>query len=174
MALLFNNTRPNTIIYAGNDVKRVIYNGVTVWEKNTTVTYSVAGPQVTLQQYPSLDWFISTGATAANPGTGTYKYTVRIPYCKTANEAFTNNNGLAITLTTTADTNTTLIDFGTVDFDPSVGMDVRYVTATVTSNVWYGNNQTLNIQIRRKNSNNAASFMITNQGNYTLTITDAT
>ena len=35
MPLTFNGSVPDTIVYNGNDVQRVICNGVTVWEKDT-------------------------------------------------------------------------------------------------------------------------------------------
>lgn len=44
MALTYNGTRPSKITYQGNDVKKVVYNGVTVWERGTATYKYANGP----------------------------------------------------------------------------------------------------------------------------------
>lgn len=52
MPLTFNGSVPDTIVYNGNDVQRVICNGVTVWEKDTGNSLQIM-PMMVTASYPA-------------------------------------------------------------------------------------------------------------------------
>lgn len=70
MALLYNSTPPKIITYQGNDVKKVVYKGITIWQKSKDFILNSAYSFSTLNLYASAtatSYTSTTSAGTANP-----------------------------------------------------------------------------------------------------------
>lgn len=134
MAFTFNGNIPGAIKFNGNDVKKLIYNGVAVWVRDITVVYEKACAGQKIETDPTFT--LTATSTSLAYGSGTYRYTLKIPYQKTTSSAFNNQAYLTPTLKNSSG--------GTVKtwerrlLNATSGVDVRYVTLTWTSDTWLG------------------------------------
>ena len=125
---------PKLITYNGAAVSKVVCNGVTIWSCKVTVTYSGACDNARLDDKPT--YTLTTSAASPVYTSGTYTYTLSIPYCKTTSTEF-GPQAYVIPYLKDAKGNT-VQSWSAQQLDGSYGVDVRYLTLKWTSTTWLG------------------------------------
>lgn len=164
MAFTFNGNIPGAIKFNGNDVKKLIYNGVTVWVHDITVLYEKACAGQKINTDPSFT--LTTTATSPAYGSGPFQYTLKIPYQKTTSTAFTNQAYLTPTLKNSS--GDTVQTWSRQLINATSGVDVRYMTLTWTSDTWLGEETSFTLSIDATGSN---GDLVRYPSGYSITLT---
>ncbi len=151
MGLTYNGETPSAIMWGSNVVKKVIYDGVTVWS-----TLSGAWEHAA---YASRPWnpresIQCTGTAIGSASGGGYKYKISVPIFHSTN----NTNSYSFKIWLGASSGAQTIDCGSFSITEST-----VITATVTSDTWLGNSASIWMYVDFV-FGQSASFLTVNSG----------